>query len=533
MDILTLPYADILFRLTRLDWWGALDLILVVLLIYLFFTLARWSQAAPLLRFLLAGLTLLLAAGLVLPLPALSWLARGLLLALLVALPLLLQPEMRRLADETAQQEGMASLGQRLRGALFRSEGSVWLRMAGGLGRLAAAVILTLALWAFALEMRDPTVHIQVRDAPLQIEGLPADMGLVDAPPQSATLLVRTTASHAAGLSPDQFRATVNLEALPAGVGQAAIRAETTSRMAEIIAVDPPRLSVELAPLSRRTMPATVVLPDRQQLADAYQLAGEPTMQPAEVVVSGAAPLLERISRVEAELFVAGASAPVRETRPLRAVDAAGEEIVGVTIEPAEALVTVVVHRRQDTRSVGVRAIASGEPPAGYWLAEIALSPASVTLRGAPEELAALPGHVDTLPIDISAAFGELTAQVPLDLPAGVTAVDDQEQPVLAINVRIQLAVQRGDLLISRQLQGSGAMPGFSYTLAPRQIELLLSGPLPVLNEIEANPDLAQAIIELSGIAAGQSVEKIPRIVVPEGVSVQIIPPTVLVTASD
>jgi hypothetical protein len=62
---------------------------------------------------------------------------------------------------------------------------------------------------------------------------------------------------------------------------------------------------------------------------------------------------------------------------------------------------------------------------------------------------------------------------------------------------------------------------------------LLLSGPLPTLNQIEVNPDLIQVTIDASGLSSGQSASLPPTIIAPDGIQAQSIPPKLLVRLAE
>ena len=84
------------FRLGILTTFDLLDLFLVTAVYYVLLTLIRRSQAAALLRGVLVLMLLLVMIILLFPLPTLNWLITGLILALLIAVPITLQPELRR-----------------------------------------------------------------------------------------------------------------------------------------------------------------------------------------------------------------------------------------------------------------------------------------------------------------------------------------------------------------------------------------------------------------------------------------------------
>ena len=87
---------DITWFLQRLDWWSVLDIILVTLAFYWVLRLVRGTQAVQVLRgAVILVLAMVLAASL-LPFRAFGWLVENAIPALLVAIPVIFQPELRR-----------------------------------------------------------------------------------------------------------------------------------------------------------------------------------------------------------------------------------------------------------------------------------------------------------------------------------------------------------------------------------------------------------------------------------------------------
>jgi diadenylate cyclase len=87
---------EIAFIFTRLDWLSVLDILLVALVIYSLLALVRGTQAVVLLRgiiFLVVAMVLLTEF---LQLRAFSWLLRTALPSLLLAIPVIFAPEIRR-----------------------------------------------------------------------------------------------------------------------------------------------------------------------------------------------------------------------------------------------------------------------------------------------------------------------------------------------------------------------------------------------------------------------------------------------------
>lgn len=109
--------SDLLAVLSRLsNWQSLIDLSLVTLFFYILLRLFRGTQAVQLLRgVLVIGLVIAVVTRTV-DLTAFSWLLRSSSLAVLVAIPVIFQPELRRALERVGR--GMPFLNRRIEGAL-------------------------------------------------------------------------------------------------------------------------------------------------------------------------------------------------------------------------------------------------------------------------------------------------------------------------------------------------------------------------------------------------------------------------------
>jgi diadenylate cyclase len=88
--------SDLWYLFQRFTWGSALDITLVALVFFALFQLVRGTQAVQLLRGVILLAVIILLLGNALTLPAFGWLVRNAIPALLVALPVIFQPELRR-----------------------------------------------------------------------------------------------------------------------------------------------------------------------------------------------------------------------------------------------------------------------------------------------------------------------------------------------------------------------------------------------------------------------------------------------------
>jgi YbbR domain-containing protein len=258
-------------------------------------------------------------------------------------------------------------------------------------------------------------------------------------------------------------------------------------------------------------------------------MASKPVILPDQVQISGPAPLVERVNRIQATVLLANGTTSLREMRSLKALDEAGNEVAGVQLQPAQVQVSISIHQRVNARDAGIRVVTNGTPAPGYWLSGLSVTPSGVTLQGNPDRLAEIGSFVNTLPVEVSQAVGDLSLGIPLDLPADIQAIDSDGNLVKNVTVVAQVTARKGDLMVSRPVELLAIRSGITVTLNPPEVELLLSGPLPTLNQIESDPEMVRVLVEFDHLIAGQRIEATPTVIAPSGIQTQIVPPSVLI----
>lgn len=388
-----------------------------------------------------------------------------------------------------------------------------------------AAILLALTMWAVVIQQTNPARQTRVSNIPLRLENVPPGVVVLSELPETVSAVVKTTDDLLPSLAPGSFQAVVSLGDQEAAVHRLDVTVRSGVSPVQIVAVEPARVDIELAEVVSQTVDVSVELVDEHLLSPAYQIQDSPVVTPAQVTVIGAAPTIERINEVRIEVPVTEGRV-IRQILPVRAVSVNGEEISGLTFRPAQVQVVIRVERRPNARDVGVQVMTVGELPEGYRIQRLTTTPAQLILLGDPEQLATLEGVVETVPIDISQLVGDLSINVPLSLRPGVEAVGGNGQAVATVQVEIEVVAQTGSVMVVRSVEVPGSGDN-DVVVEPADVELLLSGPIPVLNQIEANPNLVRVLIDaadLVGLTAGQSRRLTPHIIAPDDVSVQLIP---------
>lgn len=394
------------------------------------------------------------------------------------------------------------------------------------------AFFLATLTWGTTIERTNPTAELTFSDVPLRLSGLSNDLEVVNALPEETSVTIRTTTEIGETLNGDSFQAVVDAETTELGLVRLPVSVTTGVEDIEVIEVQPSEIDIEIVPIITRTFTIDVQIADQEMLPSTYELTAVPTVSPSEVVVRGPETVVNAIRTVQADVSVADVTHTIQRVVTLEALGSRDLKIADVTIEPGQAQVTVSVHRREDAREVALNIVTTGTPPDDYWLSAIEVEPSSVTLVGETELLDTLAGYVDTLPVDVGNVYGLLETSVPLDLPTGVQALDESGSPIQQVDVRLQVSALQGDLSLAQPIEVVNGT-SMTVTLSVDSVDLLLSGDLPTLHEIEADPSLVRVTIDAASLPNGQSENVVPVIVLPEGISYQLVNSFVVVTKEE
>jgi diadenylate cyclase len=398
---------------------------------------------------------------------------------------------------------------------------------------LLLALLLASATWMFVVQQTNPIVEQRIENIPLQVESPDDNLYLMTDLPPTVTVLAKASDRVLPSLSASSFRAGVDLSQLGPGLHRLEVNVDTEAQPVQIVTIDPAEVDVQIVEVITRSVPVQVATIGEEIMSPALEMGGLPQADPAEVEVTGAAPLVSRVDHVRAEISVSDAGGMLQRVRPVLPVDASENPISGLTVRPDQVQVTVDIVRRADARDVGVRVRTEGELPSGYRLSALGVSPAQVTLLGPREQLAELDAAIFTFPVNISTAVDDLRIQAALELPPGVEALNNIGEPVRSVVVTIEVEPQMANWVRQRTVEIQGELAQ-TFTISPAEVDVFLNGPVPILENIDASPRLLQLVVDaadLERLGPGESVQLTPRIIYPDDLRVRIQPDTVTITA--
>ncbi|HIE38679.1 MAG TPA: hypothetical protein EYH30_05610 [Anaerolineales bacterium] len=395
----------------------------------------------------------------------------------------------------------------------------------GNLGLILLSFILAALVWIAAVEQGNPTLEDRYPSRiPVTLSNPPEEMIPYGETDVQVDVTLRAPQSVWEALEREDIHAMVDLSGLGPGEHRLPVQVQVDRRPAMVLEVEPEAITIRLEPLMEAAVPVTV--PIRGDAALGY-MPRSPVVSPLTVTVSGPASLVAQVVRAVAEVSVEGARADIEGEFALEPRDAEGRTVPHITLSPAQVIVHVPVEQLSGFRDLAVTALLEGQVASGYFISSVKVEPPVVTVYGRPDAIAQIPGYLETLPLNLDQAQENVEVQLPVAVPEGVSVLPS------VVTVRVAVEALEGSLTIQRpvEIQGLAPSPEITATVAPTMVEVILSGPVPVLEQLREED--VRVIVDLFGLSPGShSVE--PQVAgLPMGVTAQsILPATVQVEIS-
>jgi YbbR domain-containing protein len=391
------------------------------------------------------------------------------------------------------------------------------------------AFVLALAVWVTAVTAANPD-ETQVLPNPIPIEYIGQDPGLIltsEITPTQVEITLRAPHSVWQSLLSGEapVRAIVDLTGLASGTHTVLVHVQIDARPVRIISITPQSFDLSLELQVTRTLQIRLALTGDPAIG--YQV-GEAILNPASVIISGAESLVSRVDHIQATIDLTDARQNISATVPLQVVDSSNTAIEAVTVLPESVQVNLPIIQQGGYRDMAVKVMTVGNPASGYSLTSVAAFPPIITVYSANSEIIdSMPGYVETSSLDLSGAVMDIEKQLGIILPPGVTLIGEQ-----SVLVKVGVAPIESSRTISyRPVEMIGLTTGLFAHLSPQTVDIILSGPLPVLESLSISDVTVQ--VDLTGLPAG-TYQLTPRVsIVQQGVTVEsILPGTVEVVIS-
>ncbi len=296
-----------------------------------------------------------------------------------------------------------------------------------------ASLLLAVGFWYFvALEVDKEVTRTVTTTAAFR--GLKE--GLTVLSPKDVGVTVNyTIKERAAGaITSDDVQVWVDSSFLRAGGEATRLPVKVTVPWAKEVQVIPAVLEVTVDRQVQREEPVSLAF---EGALNPEKIMGRSALSPSRVVVQGPEALMDRLEGVQVVVDQSKfeyASTALAKPRLL----GLGEEEAGLmSLQPEQVRVQVEVYEKEATRKVPVSVITAGSPAPGFRVADLEVTPGTVTVKGPQLTLRHL-HFVETLPVKVEGIHRTFSQSKTLRLPLGVAVVGE---PSLAVTVTVEPTV--------------------------------------------------------------------------------------------
>ncbi len=359
----------------------------------------------------------------------------------------------------------------------------------------AGSIALAFFVWVIATLDSDPILERTFARIPIRVEH---DPGLVVTEQRTSSAMVRVRAPQSTldQLENDDIQIMADLRQL--GPGEHVVNLQASVSRRASLDTTPRRITVELEIAQEKLIPVEIII--SEALPRGYEIeAGSPVLSTNQVLVSGPQSLVEQVVAAQVVLNLSQRRNPFTDDLRLLPVDVDGQTVENVTVEPATIQVNVPIQTRSDIRQVTVTPnILADTLPAGYALSSIEYEPQIMLISGAPEALESAPGTLFTEPIDLTGRTADFELTTTIVLPNDNLFMIGGQSVNISVGITPLLASRQFDRVPTEII---GLSQGFTATISPKEVTVLMTGPQILLSTLEA--DDVRVVLDLNGLSEG------------------------------
>ena len=359
------------------------------------------------------------------------------------------------------------------------------------------ALVLAVAVWISAVTSADPDDVRTLNSIPLEIIGQDSSLIMTSEIPSSVEVTLRAPRSIWEQLTAQEnsVQATLDLSGLSTGEHTLDIEIRLLVRPVQIVLANPTTVTVILEPLATQTLPVDLSLSG--QPAISYK-AGDPVLDLENIIITGPESIVKQAVRARILVSLDGVRESIDQSLVVQIVDAQNNRLNGIGITPETVHVNIPVIQQGGFRDVAVKVVVQGQVASGYRLENISVFPPVITVFASdPELVNALPGVVETQPLDLNDAKEDISTRLALVLDPKITIVGSQ-----SVQVQVGISpIQTSITLLNQPINILGLSEGLAAQASPQTVDVIISGPLPTLDALTQQDIIVS--VDVTGLALG------------------------------
>lgn len=191
---------------------------------------------------------------------------------------------------------------------------------------------------------------------------------------------------------------------------------------------NPPQIAVDIETIAKKNVKVEAEFAASPPVGFRFSA---PNIAPGRIIVSGRADIVKRVSHaaVTVDPTTAREKGEIDAILPLKAVDAAGEEVHGVTTSVDRVRVRLELEQAPVSKVVFITPTITGRLPFPHKVLSVEVKPQSVTLNGRPERLMEI-STVATEPLALGNHTRTFSQRVGLVAPSGASLANGRSATI-------------------------------------------------------------------------------------------------------
>ena len=371
------------------------------------------------------------------------------------------------------------------------------------------SLFLAIILWLYIASGENPTVENFI-DISLSQTNLGEDLVIKEFP-TSVSVGIRGPKNIINNISSHQINGIVNFSEI-SKEGLYKLKVEVTPpKNTQITRIIPSEIKVEVEKVLTKEVEveySLIGVPEK-----GYSLADEPQFNPYKVKITGAQSVLENVKQIICAIDISGIKEDLKRKIKVKSVNANGNEVKEVKIEPDIVEVSISLTRGYPEKQLKVKPKIIGKPAPGYYISEILSYPDETKIFGNYSKISNIE-FLETIPIDVGGITKTLSVKVSPALKEGLNIVEGEVE-------LIEVTIQVKEIIIQKILKNISVVPQnlspfVSCEIKPEVIDITVEGKNVLIDKLEE--ENIKAYVKFTDSFRIEQIAKV-QVDLPEGIS--------------
>ncbi|WP_461205155.1 CdaR family protein [Clostridium sp. DL1XJH146] len=341
-------------------------------------------------------------------------------------------------------------------------------------------ILAAIVLWLYVSNESNTIQTRTIKNIPVRIinEESLADTSLILSPNQemSISLKVSGTPSKIFSIGAEDFDLIANLSEYILKKGSQNIPVEVLQSPNEVNILNDTSLWVEINvdKLAEKTLP--IVINSSGDVGEGYY-EFDTIVEPKSITISGAADYVDKVETVTVDINKADATSDITLSLPVKALDAIGNEVEDIDIEPKIVEVQVPIKK---TKEVKINVITEGNIKTGYILKEISTQKEVVTIAGNETDIDNITS-LETEGINLNEISQDSQIiSAKLKIPEGIELIEESE--LVNVEFTLEKVIEKNITIL---LEIKNLEEGLEENTQNTNVSIIISGASSIVEDLE------------------------------------------------